>query len=238
MTVIAFDTSHEMLDISISFTDVSGSDRVITFFEQIGLHHSEHLLPTLNTLLDEAGLSIKDVDLIVANRGPGSFTGLRIGMSTGKGLSCATGIPFVSVPSHDLYAYIHKDTSAPVLIVTDAKKQNFYCTLVKGGVKLSPDMDASLEEIQHLLIPHTTVLVSGPHADLFLDRWTLLYPENAQSQSLQLAQESLLPLTPYMISFGTIKYEETGKDAPATGPIYIRRSEAEINLLQRTNSLL
>ena len=238
MTVIAFDTSHEMLDISISYTDPSGNSRVITFFEQIGLHHSEHLLPTLRTLLEEAGLSVTDIDLIVANRGPGSFTGLRIGMSTGKGLSCATGIPFVSVPSHDLYAFIHKDSSSPVLIVTDAKKQNFYCTLLKGGVKISPDLDASLDEIQHLLIPHAHILVSGPHAELFLERWSLIHPENAQSQTVRLAEGTRQPLTPYLITFGKIMYEVTGRDAPATGPIYIRRSEAEISLLQRTNSLL
>lgn len=236
-TILAFDTSHEKLDVSLSFLDGNGNPQVVTYFEEIGLHHSEHLLPTVESLLLNSGLTIRDVDLVVANRGPGSFTGLRIGLATAKGISCATGIPCVSIPAHDLYAFIHRTSSAPVLVVIDAKKQRFYSALVKEGKTMTPVYDASIEELQQVAAPYAHLQLSGPHAQICFDRWAPLHTETTTVPSLTIAQEASQPITPSMIMLGLSWYRDNGADTADTGPIYVRKSEAEINLLQRRDSL-
>ncbi len=84
MNILAFDTASSLLNIALS------TDR--GFFEinhSIGLTHSEHLLPSVDYLLKTAGSTASELDLIICTRGPGSFTGLRIGMATAKGMAAA-----------------------------------------------------------------------------------------------------------------------------------------------------
>lgn len=67
------------------------------------LSHAESLLPSIEELLDDCGLSKRQVELIVVNRGPGSFTGLRIGMAVAKGMAQALRIPLVGVDGMRVY---------------------------------------------------------------------------------------------------------------------------------------
>jgi len=66
--------------------------------------HSERLMPSVEWLLNASGLSINDIDAFAVSIGPGSFTGLRIGLSTAKGLAFSTGKPLVPVKTLDAFA--------------------------------------------------------------------------------------------------------------------------------------
>jgi tRNA threonylcarbamoyladenosine biosynthesis protein TsaB len=93
--------------------------------------HSERLLPMIDEVLREAAVALTDLDAICVSIGPGSFTGLRIGLSTAKGLAVASRKPVVAVPTLDALAYEYFRTCSPpvpgiVVPVIDAKRDEVY----------------------------------------------------------------------------------------------------------------
>ncbi|MAE11487.1 MAG: tRNA (adenosine(37)-N6)-threonylcarbamoyltransferase complex dimerization subunit type 1 TsaB, partial [Dehalococcoidales bacterium] len=79
-----------------------------------GRHHSTQLLPNLSHLLNQTGLSLESADCIIVARGPGSYNGLRVGISTAKGLAFSLNIPIVGISTLEAEAYQHAATGLPV----------------------------------------------------------------------------------------------------------------------------
>ena len=82
MKTLAIDTATTALGLCLR---VGSESRTVVY--QIGLKHSEKLMPAVRNLLQEADLPVQELDLIVCSTGPGSFTGIRIGLATAKGLA-------------------------------------------------------------------------------------------------------------------------------------------------------
>jgi tRNA threonylcarbamoyladenosine biosynthesis protein TsaB len=106
--------------------------------------HAEHLMSIIDRSLRDAGIGVRDLDAIAVSIGPGSFTGLRIGLSVAKGLACAAGKPVVPVPTltsiarHAALAGIAGDQSR-ILPVLDARRDEVYCQLFERvGVSVRP----------------------------------------------------------------------------------------------------
>ncbi len=93
--------------------------------------HSERLLPTIDRMLQDAGLSLDALSGLAISIGPGSFTGLRIGLSTIKGLAYATGLPVVGVPSLEALAWTLPFAEWQICPVLDARKQEVYAALFR-----------------------------------------------------------------------------------------------------------
>ena len=91
--------------------------------------HSQTLLPMMDTLLKMIGMPIREMDAIAVSGGPGSFTGLRIGSATAKGLGLALNIPIISVPTVDAIAYNLFGTDAVVCPLMDARRNQTYTGL-------------------------------------------------------------------------------------------------------------
>jgi tRNA threonylcarbamoyladenosine biosynthesis protein TsaB len=161
MTVLALDTSTEILSLCCR--------RDNTFFElsrNIDLRHSEELLPLADWLLCQMKASPKDIDLVVAAGGPGSFTGLRIGMAGARGIAAGAGCALVSVPTLDIYGQFPCGDCV-VLSLIDAKKKRFYAAFYQGGRRLSEYLDAGPEELAAMAAPYPRVILRGPHAAAF-----------------------------------------------------------------------
>jgi tRNA threonylcarbamoyladenosine biosynthesis protein TsaB len=91
--------------------------------------HSEKLLTLIREVVSDAGISLHDLHAIAVSIGPGSFTGLRIGLSTAKGLCYALERPLVIVPTFEAVAAASRDTHGEVsriVVMVDAKKEEFY----------------------------------------------------------------------------------------------------------------
>ena len=88
--------------------------------------HSQTLLPMMDTLLKMIGIPVQEMDAIAVSGGPGSFTGLRIGSATAKGLGLALSIPIISVPTVDAIAYNLCGTDAVVCPLMDARRNQTY----------------------------------------------------------------------------------------------------------------
>ena len=110
--------------------------------------HAQKLMFLLDALMVQTGISVTDLDAIAVSKGPGSFTGLRIGASTAKGLAFALGIPLIAVDTLDALAhgigeYIGiNDFIIPML---DARRMEVYCRVLDG--KLNPVSPLSAEII-------------------------------------------------------------------------------------------
>ncbi|MBA7654948.1 tRNA threonylcarbamoyladenosine biosynthesis protein TsaB [subsurface metagenome] len=109
--------------------------------------HTSRLMPAIDRILKDASLTLKDLDGIAVSLGPGSFTGLRIGIATAKGLAQGLNIPIVGIPTLDGLAFnlFHcKDLICPIL---DARKGEVYCALYRNRKRLTKHMACEPDEL-------------------------------------------------------------------------------------------
>ena len=220
MNILSFDTSGNFLSTSVK----SGNE----FFEEnrsSGLRHSEHLLPSVDRLMNEAGLSYGELDLIVCSKGPGSFTGLRIGMSTAKGIASGSGKPVVSVNSLDAYSYGFDFFDGPVVPLLDARKKRFYSAIYRNGKRDSDFLDISSSDLVSLLDNEQKVLFTGPGCGLFREE-TAAASEKHPFETFY--YETTGGISGVMAILGKRILESEGPDPDNAGPLYIRLSDAEL----------
>ncbi len=96
--------------------------------------HAEKLHIFINEALEEAGITSKDLDAVAISKGPGSYTGLRIGVSSAKGLCYSLDIPLISVPTLDLLAYRLKDIQGVIVSMLDARRMEVYSAVYDSGM--------------------------------------------------------------------------------------------------------
>ena len=99
MTILALDTSNKTLSVAVELTDGTIIEQTI----ENTLQHSVLLMPTIEAVFKEAGITAKDLTKVVVAEGPGSYTGLRIGVTVAKTLAKSLGIPLVGVSSLDVF---------------------------------------------------------------------------------------------------------------------------------------
>ncbi len=219
MNVLSADTSTQILSISL-LTENTYEERLING----NFSHSEDLLPEIEALVKRSGIKLQDLELLIVSKGPGSFTGLRIGMSSMKGLSSALSIPLVSVPTLDAIAESVGIYPGAILSVIDAKKKKFYLSMKKNGETIIPDRDGNAEDvIPYLKKEDMPVLVTGPDALLFCERIAQI------DEAIPLLPDPEAPrnLSRALLSLGLEKFRIKGADDIGEGPVYIRRSDAE-----------
>lgn len=127
MKLLALETTAKTLSLAIA----DEGSILARFRGQAVLKHSQDLIPNIEKLFKKTKLSLADIDCLAVSIGPGSFTGLRVGVSIVKGLNMATKIPIVAVPTLDAIACNSKDAVEPVCVIRDAKKKNLYTSLYK-----------------------------------------------------------------------------------------------------------
>ena len=101
MKILCIDTSSNLCSVAI----LENNNLINKLELNNGLTHSETLMPLIKELLNTSNLSLKDIDLLVSDIGPGSFTGIRIGVSTVKAFADCLNIPCVGISSLEVLAY-------------------------------------------------------------------------------------------------------------------------------------
>ena len=134
MYCLAIDTTSKFLCVALI-----KDKQVLGQYNKV--HDRQHgvlLLSKIEKVLSSCGLSVEDVDCLAVDVGPGSFTGLRIGIATAKGLSLALDKPIIGLCSLDLIAVQQEDSEAIICPIIDAKRQQVYSAIyqnTQGGVK-------------------------------------------------------------------------------------------------------
>ncbi|MDE7124669.1 MAG: tRNA (adenosine(37)-N6)-threonylcarbamoyltransferase complex dimerization subunit type 1 TsaB, partial [Eubacterium sp.] len=133
-----------------------------------GLTHSETLLPLIESVMQ--GYDYKNLDAIAVTAGPGSFTGVRIGVATVKGIAFPYDIPCISVSTLEAIAYNFTDENAVICAVMDARRMQFYNALFKAEngeiTRLCDDRAISLEDLKKDLEKYEHVIIAGDGAKL------------------------------------------------------------------------
>lgn len=132
MRLVALDSSGLVASVAVIEDDILAAEYTIQYKKT----HSQTLLPMLDEIRNMIELDFDKVDGIAVAAGPGSFTGLRIGSATAKGLSLAAGIPIVAVPTVEGLAYNLYGTDKIVCPIMDAKRNQVYTGIyefVKDG---------------------------------------------------------------------------------------------------------
>ena len=216
MTTLAFDTSTEILGICLE-----QDDRYYSYTAKAGLKHSENLLKEIDHIYSSSGIDKKSTDLIVCAKGPGSFTGLRIGMSIAKGLADGFGCPMISVPTLDILAYGYSYLKGAVMPILDAKSGKVFTAVYADGKRITDYLDIEKNKLGDIFTTYDEVFLTGSYAPAIME----LYPA-----------EKRLTLVPdwnnchieNCLALGKALFAGGSQDPENSGPIYIRPSEAEL----------
>src|SRR5574341_1186511 len=205
-----------------------GEDRLVSeYLLNVEATHSERLLPAIDRMLCDSGVGLDAISGIAVSIGPGSFTGLRIGLSTVKGLAYANGLPVVGVPTLEALAWTVPFAPVQVCPVLDARKHEVYAALFRyeRGVlmRLMEDSALAPEALCSKIRKPTLFLGDGlaPYGELFRrllgDR--MLVPP--------LASRGARPAC--VAELGRQRLERGERDSTnSLVPLYLRPSEAEL----------
>ena len=215
--ILAIDTASNVLSVALK-----KDNSIYQSARLIGFKHSETLIPLIRQLFLDAGINANQLDLIICTQGPGSFTGLRIGLATVKGLSMGSGSPFVAIPTLDLYSYGFTFFDGVVVPIIDAKRKCFYAAIYKNGERLTDQLDITPENLLELLKPYDRILFTGPDSNL-------IQKYIAQKNNFSFDPCIWRPKVIDLLELG-IEHYKKGASSDNIGPEYIRMSDAEITL--------
>ncbi|MDA8088142.1 MAG: tRNA (adenosine(37)-N6)-threonylcarbamoyltransferase complex dimerization subunit type 1 TsaB [Nitrospiraceae bacterium] len=197
--------------------------------------HSERLLPALQYLLEQAGLDIGQIDLLAISSGPGSFTGLRVGLGIVKGIAYAfPGKKVVAVPTLEAFAWRLPFSAAPVCPLLDARKGELY-----GGIFIWRDDGFRRLAPEAVLSPErwirTAAELCGPGRDkiILMGEGARIYREQFSAglgeKALFAPPDAMSPSAACVAFLGArMAMENRFADPSVLAPFYLRKSEAEL----------
>lgn len=232
MITLAIDSSSKVATIALMKDGKLLSE--ITLNEK--KEHSTVLMTIINDLLKYNKLSINDIDGYIVSKGPGSFTGLRIGMATIKGLSFGSNKPYVSISSLDALAFSGINFDGVICPIMDALRNSVYTSLYKkcddSSNNLEKLIDYSALELDELIelikSKNEKVLFIGDGLDKYKDYLkencpNCYFPPN----HLNLIKASSLG------ELGSILLKNNEFDDPNSSPFYLKKPQAEREYEQR-----
>lgn len=225
MRILALDTATKSCSVAVVDTDHLLAEATMLRTET----HSIHLLEMIDRVLQMAGVCLDEVDGFAVTRGPGSFTGLRIGISTLKGLVEATGKPMVGVSTLRAFAGQAAGGSQLICPVIDARKSEVYFSRYQyrdGRLQRVFDMQAAPIEKALDGIDEPCLFI-GDGAELHKDTIAGALGRNALFAPA--SQQVLRASTVAFLSMENFFRQDTD-DIETFVPLYIRKSEAELNL--------
>lgn len=193
-------------------------------FMNSGLTHSRTLLPLIEDMLKNSDMTYKDIDLVAVAQGPGSFTGVRIGVSSAKGISWAKDIPAVGVSTLEAMAWQLSLYDGIICAVMDARRNEVYNALFEsrgdGPSRLCEDRAIPLDKLYEELKAQTRpVCLIGDGAELCF-RYL-----SEKGASISIAPENIR----YQSAWGVAMASKDKKpgNADELNPEYLRLSQAE-----------
>ena len=233
--VLALDTSAKPVSCALA-----ENDRVIAeFYANTGLTHSQTLMPMIENLLNVAGKTVSQLDAIAVNAGPGSFTGVRIGVSAVKGIAFAHEIPCVAVST--LESMAEKTVAPPQSVICclmDARCQQVYAALFEKDregnlVRLSDDealtMAQMTEKLQALGRP---IILVGDGSEMCYRAWQDTIP-NVHLAPASVRYQSAAATAVIGLRRFAVRQVVSAEDLQ---PMYLRLPQAERELNARLNS--
>ncbi|MDR2902685.1 MAG: tRNA (adenosine(37)-N6)-threonylcarbamoyltransferase complex dimerization subunit type 1 TsaB [Lactobacillales bacterium] len=202
MLTLAIDTSSSYISVAL----LAESDVVQYVHLEMQTGQSEALFPAIQKLFDGTRYTQKDLTQIAVAVGPGSYTGVRIGLSTARGLSLALGIPVIGVTNFAAWSY---GLMTPVRVTLDTRRGEYYTQSFDGdGNETSEPAIVSLAQLEKML-PFTAV------------------GDAARDVAEKIKCDSVEKVSPAAVSIGkyAVQYPQKGKSAE---PLYLREADVTV----------
>ena len=232
--ILAIETATGCGSVSLTRGGVDNGRLLAEATAQPEITHSRRLLGSVDWILKAAGVEWSHLDGVAVSLGPGSFTGLRIGMAAAKGIVLAAGVPLLGVQTLDGIALSCPVIDRLLCCLLDARKQEVYAACYRPGPGGRPEQSASAEVIRPELLAERIrepAILAGPGVDEYHDLF-------ARIDGAQLVPAALSSPRAARVGFLAAEQLARGKTLnPATAvPLYVRASEAEINLKKKGKS--
>ncbi len=199
-------------------------------------HKGGLLLPAVDRLLKKAGLAAKDLDAVAVSVGPGSFTGLRVGLATAKGLALGAGALLVGVPTLEVLAEGYSVPDVMICALLDARRGELFMALFRrvgaGGAgigleRLSPDAVLTPEAVQSVLASvEGPVHLIGDGAARYREQFEAMLGDRACMTDAGLRA---VPSAAVTGRVGLRQLDDGKRPGSVVEPVYLRRGEAEVN---------
>jgi tRNA threonylcarbamoyladenosine biosynthesis protein TsaB len=217
--ILAIDTSTRCLKLALSY----GVDRLVKSQEKVEKSHGQFIVKKIDELFQSSGLKVEQLDAIVVCTGPGSFTGLRIGLAVAKGMAVALSIPIAGVNLFAVAAHKLCAVDGKVYVIIPLNRDECFAAVIENG---------SYDELSLSIMAYANFVSTVGHhrvAGIGIDlsrQFPQLQPDNVSSH-LDYDGADLLYL-------GRCRLLEGHKDDPAQlEPVYVQKSQAELRFEQR-----
>ena len=220
--ILTIDSSSHILRLALSFQ----GDRLVKSEEEAEQSHGQILLKKIDSLLSSAGIDKTELEAIIVTTGPGSFTGLRIGIAAAKGIAVALGIKIVSVNLFELAAYKLQNEVDEINVLVPFKKDEFFVVPVcQNSYDLSRLKTATIKNFVEQYASKKFAAF-GINLQLFIEGLEDYdYSEKLYYDASDIDRIGQMKIT-----------NEKFENISTLEPLYIQKSQAEINFDLKNNS--
>lgn len=224
MKILALDTSANVATVAVTDDDKLICESILNHKKT----HSEKIMPMIDSVLKDSELDISDIDLFAAANGPGSFTGLRIGVSTIKALAHAANKPTVGVSTLEGLAYNISESDGIISPLMDARRSQVYNAVYRGENGVLTELKApraiSLDECLDELKNEKKVYFLGDGALVYKQEII----EKMGEKAFFVPSASSLQRASSIAAVAKIKAEKgLTENCHTLLPFYLRKSQAE-----------
>ena len=214
---IAIDTSTDTASLAL----VKDGQMLAELTWRCGQDHTVHLLPNLEHLVNQAKFSLKSASGIIVAIGPGSYNGLRVGLSTAKGLAFSLGIPIVGISTLEVEAYQHSETGLPVCPIFNAGRGEIAAATYQksDGVwsQLAPEQITTLEALCAQI--NTKTVFCGQLTPALVSQ----LQEKLKQNAVIISSVSSWRRASFLAELGLKRFQTGDYDNPVTlQPLYLR----------------
>ncbi|WP_455466325.1 tRNA (adenosine(37)-N6)-threonylcarbamoyltransferase complex dimerization subunit type 1 TsaB [Bartonella sp. B39] len=216
MLILAIDTASIYCAVAL----IHHKSVIARISERMNKGHAEKLIGYIAQVTDQANITLNQVDRIAVNIGPGSFTGVRVGVSTARALALALKIPAIGVSALEALAAqtSNQNTRSAITVVIEAGRDMFYHQ--NFNEDLTPLGDPRLKTIENILedLPQQTIL-TGPAADI-----VALYIKN-NKLNRKIVQDQIFREAADVVSYAHLAANKKPQDSPR--PLYLRNADTK-----------
>ena len=237
MKILSIDTASNICGVSI----LDDNNLIFTLDTNTGRTHSENLMPMINDAFNKTNLQLKDMNLIVCDIGPGSFTGIRIGVATAKAFFDSLSIPIVGINSLESLAYNVKNNlneSDVVCSIIDCKNDNCYFALFeKKNGNLETLIEPQAESVESALsiirsyyedtLENPSITFVGDGSEVYLDKIESVF------QDAKFVDSKDNILNSYSLGLAGLDKFNSGIEIKEVLPLYLKKPQAQRQLEEK-----
>lgn len=237
MKILSIDTASNICGVSI----LDDNNLLYTLDTNTGRTHSENLMPMINDIFDKTNLQLKDMNLIVCDVGPGSFTGIRIGVATAKAFHDSSAIPCIGISSLESLAYNEKNNlndKEVVCSIIDCKNDNCYFALFeKENGTLETLIEPQAESVESSLailksyyedtLENPSITFIGDGSELHIDNIKNIFP------NAKFADSKNNILNSYSLALAGLDKFNSSIEIKEVLPLYLKKPQAQRQLEEK-----